>query len=326
MGATGHELILPLVEEENVCLPLPINVVSKYWGVDLPMFEAAENSKRYPGFAGSILIEGIELAERHGLSCVIVRSKMDELKEIVNAEVPPIVILPGIPEITQHASVISGYDNDENTILHYVQKGTREGEPQEGAIPQDIFETEWSEDGRLLIVIAPPDALGRLGLQDRTDANANRLCLVAERLGIQGNHDMALDTLKQAVREDPENAIALQMLAALLNNAGSPDCVKFYEGSVRANPRCYLGYNGLGNYHLKAGNLDAAISYYDKAIRINPKRSARIYKNRAYLLEKQQKNFRASADLKTYLDMYPQARDRGAIEQAIRQLDAAMQK
>ena len=45
-----------------------------------------------------------------------------ELKKIIDLGIPPIVILPGIPEITQHASVITGYDDKEKTILHYETK------------------------------------------------------------------------------------------------------------------------------------------------------------------------------------------------------------
>jgi hypothetical protein len=58
-----------------------------------------------------------------------------------------LLFFQGIPEITQHASVITGYDQQEKTILHYIQKGNQDGEQQEGAIPQDIFEKEWSEEG-----------------------------------------------------------------------------------------------------------------------------------------------------------------------------------
>ena len=78
MEQEDHELLLPLVEEENICLPLPINVVSKYWNIDLPMAEAIETAKKYSGFNGSILIEGIESAERHGLVCKIVHSSLNE--------------------------------------------------------------------------------------------------------------------------------------------------------------------------------------------------------------------------------------------------------
>ena len=80
-----HQLLLPLVEEENICLPLPINVVSRYWNIELPMAEAIESTKKYSDFNGSIIIEGIELAERHGLSCKIVHSSLTELKKIIDA-------------------------------------------------------------------------------------------------------------------------------------------------------------------------------------------------------------------------------------------------
>ena len=51
MAQDGHELILPLIEAENICLPLPINVVSKYWNIELSMSEATENAKKYSGFS-----------------------------------------------------------------------------------------------------------------------------------------------------------------------------------------------------------------------------------------------------------------------------------
>jgi hypothetical protein len=117
MDEEDHQLLLPLVEDENICLPLPINVVSRYWNVELPMAEAIDSAKKYSDFNGSIIIEGIELAERHGLSCKIVHSSLNELKKIIDSGIPPIVILPGIPEITQHASIITGYNEDEKTIL-----------------------------------------------------------------------------------------------------------------------------------------------------------------------------------------------------------------
>ena len=59
-----HLLLLPLVseDEENICLPLVITVVSKYWGIDLPLSEAKDVARKYPNIKGSIMIEGIELA------------------------------------------------------------------------------------------------------------------------------------------------------------------------------------------------------------------------------------------------------------------------
>ena len=320
MEQDDHELLLPLVDEENICLPLPINVISKYWNIELPMAEAIETAKKYSGFNGSVLIEGIESAERHGLSCKIVHSSVTELKKIIDSGIPPIVILPGIPEITQHASVITGFNEEENTILHYIQKDNQEGDQQEGAIPQDIFDNEWSEEGRLMIILAPSDILSSVKLENDSSTKSNRLCFESERLNILKNSSEALESLKQAIQLDPNNSTALHLLGAIMNEQNSPDCVKYYQKCLDINNRSYLTYNGLGNFYLKSNQFEKAEDCYNKAIQLDPKRSAKIYKNRAYLREKQNKNFGAKEDLKAYLKYFPRAPDRGIIEQAIREL------
>ncbi|MFQ5475740.1 MAG: tetratricopeptide repeat protein [Nitrosopumilus sp.] len=320
MEQEDHELLLPLVDEENICLPLPINVVSKYWNIELPMAEAIETAKKYSGFNGSILIEGIESAERHGLTCKIVNSSLSELKKIIDSGIPSIVILPGIPEITQHASVITGYNDEEKTILHYIQKGNQEGEQQEGAIPQDVFDKEWSEEGRLLILLAPSEVLSSINLENDSSDKSNRLCFVSERSSILKNSADALEALMQAIKLEPKNSTVLHQLGSIMNEQNSPECVKFYEKCLEINNRSYLTYNGLGNFYLKTNQFEKADDYYTKAIQIDPKRSAKIYKNRAYLREKQNKNSDAKEDLKSYLKYFPKAPDRGVIEQAIREL------
>ena len=316
----AHQLLLPLVEDENICLPLPINVVSRYWNIELPMAEAIDSAKKYSDFNGSIMIEGIELAERHGLSCKIVHSSLNELKKIIDSGIPPIVILPGIPEITQHASVITGYDEDEKTILHYIQKGNQEGEQQEGAIPQEIFDREWSEEGKLMIIISPPDILSKISLENDSQNKSNRLCFESEKQNILQNYSEALSSLKESIELDSNNSTALHLYATMLNQQNSTECISFYEQSFKINARSYLTFNGLGNFYLKTNEFEKAEKFYTKAIEINPKRSAKIYKNRAYLREKLNKNSDAKEDLKSYLKYFPKAPDRGIIEQAIREI------
>ncbi len=284
------------------------------------MAEAIESAKKYSEFNGSIIIEGIELAERHGLSCKIVHSSLIELKKIIDAGIPPIVILPGIPEITQHASVITGYNEEEKTILHYIQKGNQEGEQQEGAIPQDVFDREWSEEGRLLIIIAPVETLSDITLENNSQDKSNRLCFNSEKLNILKNSNDAITALKEAIELDSNNSTALHLYGAMLNQQNSLECVSFYEKSLEINNKSYLTFNGLGNFYLKTNQFEKAESYYSKAIEINPKRSAKIYKNRAYLREKLNKNSDAKEDLKSYLKYFPKAPDRGIIEQAIREI------
>ncbi len=322
-----HQLFLPLVEEENICLPLPINVISQYWDVHLPIQDAAEAAKKYHTFNGSILIEGIELAERYGITCKIVHSSLTELKKIIDLGIPPIVILPGIPEITQHASVITGYDDTEKTIFHYVQKGNQAGEQQEGAIPETVFDAEWSEEGRLLLLVlvptsssSPSETISSLSLADQDNVASNRLCFDSERQNILKNTDGAVESLRKAVQLNPNNSTALHLLGAMYNDQNSPDCVQYYDKCLKINPRSYLSYNGLGNFYLKSQQFAKAEEFYSKAITINPKRSAKIYKNRAFLRDKQNNSSGAKDDLKAYLKYYPRAYDRGVIEKAIREL------
>lgn len=320
MEQSDHELLLPLVDEENICLPLPINVVSKYWNVELSMAEAEEIAKQYSGYNGSVLIEGIELAERQGLECKIIRSNLSELKKIINSGIPPIVLLPGIPEITQHASIITGYNDENKTIFHYVQKGNKEGEQQEGAIPQDLFEKEWSEEGRILIILGPPEILTSIKLENESYEKSNRLCLLSDKFNIKKNNNEAIQTLKKAIEIDQNNSNAMNLMGAMLNEQNSPECLSFYEKCLKLNNKSYLSYNGIGNFYLKSNQFKKAEDSYNKAIKLNPRRSAKIYKNRAYTREKLNKNSEAKEDLKTYLKLFPKASDRGIVEQAIREL------
>ncbi|MDX1441172.1 MAG: tetratricopeptide repeat protein [Nitrosopumilaceae archaeon] len=230
------------------------------------------------------------------------------------------MILPGIPEITQHASVISGYDEEENTIFHYIQEGTQEGEQQEGVIPQQVFDKEWSEDGRLLIILAPQDIIESLKIQNESEVESNRLCFISEKYFVLKDFQASLDSLKKSLELNPKNSTALHLLAGLQNSQNSEECIENYKKSIELNNRYYLSFNGLGNFYLKSNNFEKAENYYKKAINVNSKRSAKIFKNLAYVLEKQGKNQEAKESLQNYLKLSPHAPDRGIIEQAIREL------
>lgn len=319
MESSNHEIMLPLVNEDNICLPLSINAVSKYWNVDLPLAEAKEISKKYPNLNGSILIEGIELAERHGLSSIILHSSIKELKTIIDFGIPPIVIMPGVYDVIQHASVISGYDDTEKTILLYIPNPDENGEFQEGAIPENKFDELWAEDGRLMIIIAPSDVISQLKTNSSQN-KANRLCFLSERQNLLKNKEQAVSLLKDAISIDSGNSSALTLLGAILNEQNSPECVQFYEKALSINKKCYLAYRGLGNFYLKTKEYVRSESNYSNAITVNPTRFGPIYKNRAIVRLEQQKNQQAKDDLKNYLKYTPKAKDRGIIEQEIRKL------
>lgn len=320
MESSEHELLLPLVEEENICLPLSINAVAKYWNVDLPLSEAVDIAKKYPTVNGSILIEGIELAERHGLGSLILYSSLSELKKIIDMGIPPIVILPGIHDIVQHASVISGYDNTEKTIIHYIPQQDKEGSFQVGVIPEKKFDGLWAEDGRLMILLAPTDIVSSLKPDNKETEKSNRLCFIAERLYLQKRSSEAIDSLKKAIDIDRKNSTALSLLGGILNEQNSSECIEHYEKSISINDKCYLAYRGLGNYYLKNKKHEKAEHYYTKAITINPTRFGPIYKNRGIARLEQNKKSVAKQDFENYLKYTPHARDKQSILEALHDL------
>jgi len=311
---SNHILSLPVVKEENICLPLVITAVSKYWGIDLPISEAKEIAKKYPNMKGSIMMEGIELAERHGLDSLILNSTIKELKKLIDMGIPPIVILPGIRDTVQHASLILGYDDIERTILHYFP------EPDKiGAIPEKKFDEQWSEDDRLLLALVPTDIMSEINLENKKE-KSNRLCFNAEKLRLQGKFTDAMTTLQKALEINQSNSTAYCLLGGILNDQNSPDAVQYYQKSIELNSRCYLAYRGLGNFYLKSKDYSNAEKYYTKAIEINQNRFGPIYKNRGLVRLEQNKKIEAKNDFEKYLEQMPNASDRIGILQVLKEL------
>jgi tetratricopeptide (TPR) repeat protein len=311
----AHILSVPIVKEKIISLPLVVSALSKYWGIDLPVSAAQEIAKKYPNLKRSILIEGIELAERQGLSAIISNSNLKELKKIIDIGIPPIVILPGIKDVGQHASIIIGYDEKESTNFHYVT------EPDKiGFIPEKKFEELWQEDNRLMILLIPQDIVPDLNTYDEKKTKSNRLCFEGEKLRLQGSNDEAIFVLKKALEINKLNPTALCLLAGILNDLNSDEALKYYERTLEQNSKYYLAYRGLGNYYLKSKNYPNAEKYYSKAVDINPLRFAPIYKNRGIVKFEQKKFADAKEDFIKYLVQMPDASDRINIENAISQL------
>jgi hypothetical protein len=307
-------LTLPLVSksEENARLPLVINVTTKYWGEDLvPVSGQAEPVAQ----KGSVLIYGIELAESRGFVSYIYKGSPKDLKKRIDQGIPPIVIVPGIQDVVQHAMIVSGYNDEERRILFYVP------EPDTvGAIPESRFVEDWAEDEMTTIVIIPNDMNDLMKNETLPFSRSNRLCFEAEGLRHAGNTNGAMAKLLEASDIDQDNAQAWCLLGGMYNEAGSEKAVSCYERAIKLNPRYYLAYRGLGNYFLKKKDYPMAESHYTKAASVNPGRFGPIYKNRAIARMQLGNNSGAKEDLTKYLEQMPFAPDRKAIDQAISEL------
>lgn len=312
-----HLITLPLVSktEENICLPLVINVVLKYWGEEIQLEEALELVRKYPRMKGSIMMEGIELAEKHGFTTYIYKGSIKDLKKRIDQGIPSIIILPGIHETVQHASIVSGYDSEEHRILTYVP------EPDTiGAIPESQFEHDWEQDDMITLVLIPNDMKDIFKNDNLKFRDSNRICFEAEKLRQQGSINDAIGKLRSAIKLDNDNPQPWCLLGGIYNEIDSKDAISCYEKTITLNPKYYLAYRGLGNYYLKNKEYLKAEDYYTKAIAVNPYRFGPIYKNRAFARLQLENTSGAKGDLLIYLEQTPNAADKKNIEDAISQL------
>lgn len=285
-----------------------VNVVVKYWGGDIVPQGVGEAKNL-------AMINGIMLAESRGFVSYIDKSSIKDVKKCIDRGVPPIVIMPGIYEMVQHAMVVSGYSNEERRIFTYVP------EPDTvGAIPERRFEQDWEQDDMTAIIIIPSDMKDLLNNESLQFNRSNRLCFVAEGLRQSGKIKEAIEELHKAVEIDSENAQGWCLLAGMYNETNSDQAVPCYEMAIKLNPKYYLAYRGLGNYYLKKKDYMLSDAYYTKTIGVNPRRYGPIYKNRALARMQLGNNQGAKEDLLKYLEQTPAAGDRKNIEEALANL------
>ena len=302
-------------KEDEICLPLALNVILTYWGEYNLVKEAKERARKYNDANGSIFIEGFEIAENRGYLVSIFRGNIQWLKKKIDQGIPSIVIMPGLKDTIQHATVISGYDPEENRIITYVPQPDTVG-----SIPEKKFTELWEQDGSLTITIIPKDMKD---INDKESPNTDqsyRMCFEAERLLLTGKTKEAIEKLKSAADTNKGNELALDMLGSVYNELKSDEAKNYFEASIKVNSKFYLSYRGIGNYYLRKEEYSLAEKSYSSAISINPNRFGPIYKNRGIVRLKLDNKKGAISDLNMYLDQCPQANDKNNIELALKDL------
>ncbi len=305
------QISLPLVSknEDSVVFPLVINVLTKFWGEITPDDEISQRTTLYTNHRGTIFIEGLEIIEKKfNLLSKVYRGSLDDLKKRLSQGVPLIVILPGINETIQFATIVTGYDPEEKRLITYVP------EPDSfGAIPEEKFFSEWAQEDFLTMIIYPEDAKDILKNSSFMFEKTNRISLEAERLKIQGKVKEALELLTKTLASNDEgkdNPQLLLMIAGILNEQDDEKCVGLYEKIIEINPKFYLAHRGIGNYYLKRKNYLKSKQHYLNAIDINPSRNGPIYKNLGITFLNLGNESSAKESFKEYLQRVPNALDK----------------
>ncbi len=312
-----HMINLPIVDvnEDSSVLPLVINVVAKYWGEDLTVPNELYATRTDNKIKGSIIFEGLKIIQAKGFSYYAYKGSLRDLKKRIDQSIPPIVILPGVGDIIQHATIVSGYDDDERRIILYVPKPDTLG-----AVPEQQFESEWTQDDNLTVLIIPNDMKKIIEKDFLLNVNSNTLCLEAEKWLAYGKLNDAISLLKKAIDIDKDNSYALFLLGSVYNELGNSESLSYLRQVILINPKHFLALRGLGNYYIKQQDYTNAEKFYSMAINVNPTRYTSIYKNRAIARSNLGNDKDAKLDLIEYLKNNPTCSDHDTIAKMVESL------
>jgi Peptidase_C39 like family/Tetratricopeptide repeat len=198
-----------------------------------------------PDRKGSLQVEMLAAARRHGMVSYALAPRFEDLLREIAAGTPVIVLQNlGFFSAGWHYAVAIGYDYPRGTLV--LRSGTQERD----VMPFAAHEVVWMRSGYWAMVAVPPDRipvtaeekswLSAVAALERTgDARGARVAYTAflerwpesvnARIGLANAHHslgelaQAEAVLREAARRDPESVVVLNNLAQTLSDLGRHD-------------------------------------------------------------------------------------------------------
>jgi len=88
----------------------------------------------------------------------------------------------------------------------------------------------------------------------------------------EGNQELAIDTLIDALRWNPKNTFALTMMGNIIakHKNDIDTAMKYFNQVIELNPEDHIAINNLGANLLQQDKIEQAKEYFEKALKINP--------------------------------------------------------
>lgn len=228
-------------QDEYQCGPAGLATLLAHTGVPVTA-ESLVDQVWLPGRRGSLQIEMLAAARRHGrVSYVLAPRYADLLREVAAGN--PVLVLQDVGALTTqwHYAVVNGFDYPSGTIL--LRSGTR----ARHEMPFTAFERSWMASGYWAMVTTPPDRIPATATEDAwvnavlamarvadarsvTTAFATALQRwpdnlaasvgLANQYHAQGALEKAAAVLQEARRRHPASAIVANNLAQVLSDLG----------------------------------------------------------------------------------------------------------
>jgi tetratricopeptide (TPR) repeat protein len=163
-----------------------------------------------------------------------------------------------------------------------------------------------AEQQRLAAVKAEQERQAAAEAEAKRKADADRKRKEGEEAGRAGDYGRAMANLNEAIRLNPNVAVAYYDRALTYSNIGDPDrAIADYNEAIRLNPRYASAFSNRGLVYERKGDLDRAVADYNEAIRIDPMH-ARAFNNRGVVYMRKGDYNRAILDYNEALRLDPQ--------------------
>jgi len=183
-----------------------------------------------------------------------------------------------------------------STVLTYV------GNSQWEWMPNPDLHTTVSLNERATAIGLPTESQRRAA---ETQAEAKRFFSSGTAYYGKGDYDRAIADLTQAIRLDPNYALAYGVRADAYYGKGDYDrAIADYTQAMRLDPNDVIAYFSRGIVYKEKGDYDRAIADFTQAIRLSPN-YANAYFNRGIVYKEKGDYDRAIADYTQAIQLVP---------------------
>jgi tetratricopeptide (TPR) repeat protein len=121
----------------------------------------------------------------------------------------------------------------------------------------------------------------------------------------KGDYDRGIADCNQAIRLNPNYALAYRERGFAYNGKGDYDrAIADYSQAIRLDPNDVVAYNNRGNLYIRKGDYDRAITDYSQVVRLDPN-DAQAYANRGVAYHNKGDYARARTDYGKALQLDP---------------------
>lgn len=262
-------------QDENQCGPASLAMVFPHAGLNIEPGQL-KDSLYLPDKQGSLQVEMLATARRHGLLAYLLRPELQQLLTEVAAGNPVVVLqnlgLSWYP--VWHYAVVIGYDLENEEII------LRSGPDQRLALPFTTFENTWARSNYWAMVALPPARI------PQTATPESYIQSIAALQHSSANTDVR-PAYSAAMQRWPDSLLVKIAAGNDAYNRGELNLAEqVFFSATQAHPDSAAAFNNLAQTLSDLGKHEAALQAIQRALHIGGPLEANVRKTLAEIEQK----------------------------------------